>query len=75
MIDADGDVGIIQTTFDHPFWNVTARDWTKAGELPPGAELLTPDGDTVKVQGLHTYAGSRETMEKALERMDAFLRR
>jgi hypothetical protein len=42
---------IIGTTSNHPFWDVTASRWVKAGALKYGAHLRTPDGGTALVAG------------------------
>jgi hypothetical protein len=49
----DGDV--ITTTEDHPFYNLTDRQWQRADELDRGDLLKTPDGSQVRVARLDTH--------------------
>ena len=44
----------IITTEDHPYWDVTDREWERADKLDIGDELLTPDGQTATVDGFTT---------------------
>ncbi len=53
------DEGIIETTEDHPFWNVTDQAWQPAEDLDPGDKLLAADGQEVAVIGLDTSSPTR----------------
>jgi hypothetical protein len=50
-IRASGRTVVIKTTSNHPIWDVTSHQWTKAGALRLGDRLLTPAGQTAKVIG------------------------
>jgi hypothetical protein len=50
---------VIHTTQDHQFWNHSSRAWTRAADLKPATNLLTPVGDTVKVVSVAAFVGSR----------------
>ncbi|MBM0235590.1 hypothetical protein JNW91_29760, partial [Micromonospora sp. STR1_7] len=49
---------VVRSTRHHPFWNVTTRSWTDAGDLRPGDALLGHDGLTT-VTAVKRYTGSR----------------
>src|SRR5262249_37338266 len=36
-------IAVIHTTQNHLIWNLTTREWTAAGDLPPGAALYAID--------------------------------
>ncbi|WP_051795056.1 RHS repeat-associated core domain-containing protein [Kibdelosporangium aridum] len=42
----------VTTTFDHPIWNETDREWQWAQKLDRGDSLLGANGERVKVGGL-----------------------
>ncbi|MGH8009757.1 MAG: polymorphic toxin-type HINT domain-containing protein, partial [Candidatus Binatia bacterium] len=44
------------TTEDHPFWSVTDARFERADELTPGEQVLTADGQTIRVDGLRDTA-------------------
>jgi RHS repeat-associated protein len=46
------DGGTLTTTEDHPFWNVTDRQWQRADMLSNGDQLLTATGAQTRVAGL-----------------------
>jgi hypothetical protein len=46
------DGGVLTTTEDHPYWNVTDGQWERADELDPGDSLLSASGETVTVHGI-----------------------
>ncbi|HWM99541.1 MAG TPA: RHS repeat-associated core domain-containing protein, partial [Streptosporangiaceae bacterium] len=52
-IRAHGRTAVIHTTSNHPFWDVTAHRWVKAGTLRYGARLRTPAGGTATALGGH----------------------
>ena len=43
----------IHTTQDHPFWDATTGQWTKAGHLATGDRLLSDTGASVRVVSVH----------------------
>ncbi|MER5227894.1 polymorphic toxin-type HINT domain-containing protein [Streptomyces flaveus] len=45
----------LTATYEHPFWSPSEDDWVEAGDLKPGMNLLTDDGDTVIVTGNQPY--------------------
>ncbi|WP_420079208.1 polymorphic toxin-type HINT domain-containing protein [Streptomyces sp. JL4002] len=50
-----GPPATVTSTFHHPYWSETRRQWTDAGNLVPGEELRTPDGTTLTVQTTRNY--------------------
>jgi hypothetical protein len=53
LVDLEtSDGSVVSTTQDHPFWNVTDRQWQPAIALDPGDRLLTGTGMTLTVDGL-----------------------
>jgi hypothetical protein len=42
----------VTTTFDHPLWNETDREWQWAEKLDRGDSLLSANGERVKVAGM-----------------------
>jgi hypothetical protein len=49
---ATQDGGSITTTEDHPYYNVTDKQWERADRLDPGDSLYTSNGTIVRVGGL-----------------------
>ncbi len=52
-VRARGRTAVIHTTSNHPFCDVTAHRWVKAGVLRYGARLRTPGGGTATALGGH----------------------
>ena len=55
----------IKVTADHPFWvdqgiDFVGPGWLPAGQLRPGDQLRTADGDLVRVVGLRYNAGTAD---------------
>jgi hypothetical protein len=51
----------VETTEDHPFWNATDEAWQQAEDLDVGDYVLSADGRTIVVGGLHesrAFAGT-----------------
>jgi RHS repeat-associated protein len=49
----------LQTTQNHPFWDVTAQAWVEAKDLKVGESTLTgPDGELLLVTGVHNFTGT-----------------
>src|SRR5689334_19544387 len=57
LADADGNLSILHTTRNHPFWDETKHRWIDADSLDIGDALHTPDGATITVAALLSYAG------------------
>ncbi|WP_432951080.1 polymorphic toxin-type HINT domain-containing protein [Kribbella sp. CA-253562] len=51
LAQLQADAGSVTTTPDHPFWNVTDREFQRADELDAGDRLLTAGGELVRVVG------------------------
>ncbi|MCC0097614.1 DNA/RNA non-specific endonuclease [Streptomyces flavotricini] len=45
----------ITSTYHHPYWSETRRQWVDAGELTPNEHLRQPDGTTVTVTAKRNY--------------------
>lgn len=52
QIKCDGDGRSIETTPEHPFW-VRDKGWTTAGEIEPGDELRSHDGQWIPLDSKH----------------------
>ncbi|WP_374776442.1 polymorphic toxin-type HINT domain-containing protein [Streptomyces sp. NBC_01310] len=50
-----GPPATITSTFHHPYWSETRRQWTDAGDLTPGEQLRQPNGTTLTVQTTRNY--------------------
>ncbi|MFD6969616.1 polymorphic toxin-type HINT domain-containing protein [Streptomyces sp. NPDC059949] len=50
-----GPPSTITSTFHHPYWSETRRQWTDAGDLTPGEQLRQPDGTTLTIQTTRNY--------------------
>lgn len=48
-IESSAGVDELVTTREHPFWSPSEKAWVNAGDLKPGASLLTDAGATVHV--------------------------
>ncbi|MFB6568796.1 polymorphic toxin-type HINT domain-containing protein [Streptomyces noursei] len=61
-----GDSSIIATD-THPFWSVEKKKWINAGDLRPGAELRTPQGEMVQVTGVRHFRKQQQTHDLTVE--------
>ncbi|MER7754510.1 polymorphic toxin-type HINT domain-containing protein [Kitasatospora sp. NPDC097643] len=52
---AGADLPKLTVTAHHPFWDLTARRWVDAAELPVGHQVLTADGTTATVVATAGY--------------------
>ncbi|MFC5264964.1 polymorphic toxin-type HINT domain-containing protein [Kribbella qitaiheensis] len=52
VLELETDSGTLTTTEDHPFWNATDGRFQRADQLDPGDQLLTADGQKVRVKGI-----------------------
>lgn len=50
-----GPPATITSTYHHPYWSESRRQWTDAGELTPGDQLRQPNGTTLTVQATRNY--------------------
>lgn len=55
----NGTSAVINTTQEHPFWNMTRHAWMGAETLEPGEQLQTVDGSTVEVLTRTNYTDAR----------------
>jgi RHS repeat-associated protein len=60
----------LTTTEDHPFWSETTQRFERADNLRPGHELLSADGQTLRVDDLVLTAGTTEVLAYNLEVRD-----
>ncbi|MEV4760629.1 LamG-like jellyroll fold domain-containing protein [Micromonospora sp. NPDC049559] len=51
---------VLRTTAHHPFFDETIDRWVDAGELTPGHELRTADGERVLVAAVRNHLGGRD---------------
>ncbi len=50
----------LHTTARHPFWDQTTKSWVDASQLTPGHQLLTDDGVTAVIAGVHEVVGTQQ---------------
>jgi len=54
-------VSTLETTQNHPFWDVAADEWVEAGDLVPGRSIVTgPTGERQLVVAVDNYTGAAE---------------
>lgn len=66
-----GDASLV-TTVTHPFWVKGEGDFVDAGELKPGSELLTPDGNSVWVKSLDFFEKRQKTHDLTIDDIHAY---
>ncbi|HTJ34948.1 MAG TPA: LamG-like jellyroll fold domain-containing protein [Dactylosporangium sp.] len=67
-VDDGGRVSVIHTTDHHPFWDAAAGKWSEAALLRAGASTLTgPDGRTLRVTGVQSFAGEQDMDDLTVE--------
>jgi RHS repeat-associated protein len=59
VVDGTGARYIIDTTWEHPFWSTTRRDWVPAAELRAGEELQSYRGGPIRVVEVKNYLGAK----------------
>jgi RHS repeat-associated protein len=52
LLELEVDGGVLTTTEDHPFWNATDRQFQRADQLDAGDQLLSDDGQLIRVIGI-----------------------
>ncbi|MGW1938760.1 polymorphic toxin-type HINT domain-containing protein [Streptomyces goshikiensis] len=50
-----GPPATLTSTYHHPYWSETRRQWTDAGELTPGEHLRRPDGTPLTITATRNY--------------------
>ncbi|MCX4676465.1 HINT domain-containing protein [Streptomyces sp. NBC_01433] len=60
--DKGAEVTLISTT-THPFWVESEKAWIEAGDLKPGMELRTAQGDTASVEGIRRFDELQRTYD------------
>ena len=56
-----GPTTTLETTHNHPFWDVTTATWVDADDLIPGKSVVTsPNGDQQLVIAIDNYIGTAE---------------
>ncbi|MCX4545841.1 polymorphic toxin-type HINT domain-containing protein [Streptomyces sp. NBC_01565] len=50
-----GPPATLTSTYHHPYWSETRRQWSDAGELTPGEHLRRPDGTTLTITSTRNY--------------------
>ncbi|MET9402415.1 polymorphic toxin-type HINT domain-containing protein [Kitasatospora sp. NPDC002965] len=50
-----GESTVVTSTYHHPYWSETRKQWVDAGELTVGEELRKPDGSTSTVRTVRSY--------------------
>jgi RHS repeat-associated protein len=59
LVDDDGQLVVLHTTQNHPFWDATDRRWVAAGELVAGHEVHSDHGP-IRVVAVHDFAEHRQ---------------
>jgi len=65
--DGAGRFSVLHTTDHHRFWIDADHEWVEAGDLAAGTRLYTPDGDTVVVSQIRSYAGAQDMYDLTVE--------
>ena len=68
----DGSRQTIRTTEDHPFWDATVRQWVDAARLTVGHHLISPDGQTVRVQAVRHRAGAATMLNLTIDQLHTY---
>ncbi|MFC9427513.1 RNase A-like domain-containing protein [Streptomyces sp. NPDC056987] len=58
---------VITATDTHPFWLTGQERWVEAGDIRPGAALLTPTGGSLVVTGVDRYARTQTTQDLTVD--------
>ncbi|MEU4689726.1 polymorphic toxin-type HINT domain-containing protein [Actinoplanes sp. NPDC023714] len=72
VVDAKGNVSLLETTQNHPFWSVTDKAWVDAGRLDPGDQLSSPAGETVRVRSVENFTGLRTMYDLTIADIHTF---
>ncbi|QOV47454.1 RHS repeat-associated core domain-containing protein [Streptomyces chromofuscus] len=62
----------VTATYEHPFWSPSEGDWIEAGDLTPGATLLTDDGNTVIVTANRPYTRHATTYNLTVDDLHTY---
>ncbi|MGW1881296.1 polymorphic toxin-type HINT domain-containing protein [Streptomyces sp. NPDC001970] len=57
----------LTATHEHPFWSPSEKRWVEAGQLQPGATLLTHEGATVTVTNNRPFTKHARTYNLTVE--------
>lgn len=68
---AEGDKKLTATK-EHPFWVPSKHAWVLAGDLEPGAKLLTADGSTAKIRANRAYSKQTRTYNFTVEALHTY---
>ncbi|MDQ0780131.1 RHS repeat-associated protein [Streptomyces aurantiacus] len=60
-IATEDGISKLTATREHPFWSLSQKKWTTAGELASGMTLLTNTGETAIVTGNHPFSRHART--------------
>ncbi|MGW7285251.1 RHS repeat-associated core domain-containing protein [Streptomyces sp. NPDC054847] len=62
----------LTTTVTHPFWVASEQKWIEAGDLRPGMELLTPEGERIQLTGQHFFDQRQRTHDLTIAGVHAY---
>ncbi|MCP9959050.1 polymorphic toxin-type HINT domain-containing protein [Streptomyces sudanensis] len=68
----NGEPEALVSTTTHPFWVESENRWIEAGDLRPGMELRTPDGDAVPVKAVHRFDERQRTHDLTLTEIHTY---
>ncbi|MFF3556312.1 RHS repeat-associated core domain-containing protein [Streptomyces tsukubensis] len=70
---ADGTTATQKATSHHPYWEVGSRQWVNAGDLKPGAKLLSTAGSAaVTVTAVSTSDESHRTFDLTVSNLHTY---
>lgn len=67
-----GEPEALVSTTTHPFWVESENRWIEAGDLKPGMELRTADGDLVPVRAVHRFDERQRTHDLTLTEIHTY---
>ncbi|MCP9960969.1 HINT domain-containing protein [Streptomyces somaliensis] len=67
-----GEPETLVSTTTHPFWVESENRWIEAGDLKPGMELRTADGDLAPVRAVHRFDERQRTHDLTLTEIHTY---
>ncbi len=72
LVALDVGDGVLETTADHPFWNVSDRSWQPAADLDDGDLLRAADGSFVETSGLSGELGVGDAYNLTVDNLHTY---
>ncbi|WP_051801106.1 polymorphic toxin-type HINT domain-containing protein [Streptomyces sp. NRRL F-525] len=70
--DKQGRTVTVDTTYEHPFWDATARAWIQAGELTVGHDLSTAEDGRARLVGVRHEVGAADMYNLTVEELHTY---